>query len=345
MIASWQTFIESLGAVIQEGRVQHFGNAPSELRYALDQTIVADLSDQGLIQFTGEDAQTYLQGQLSNDLRLLDGSNSQLSSYCTPKGRMLANMLLWQNAPNSYIVQLPTSLREAIQKRLSMFVMRAKVKVADVSDAWVRMGVAGPGAQAVVASVLGEAPSIVHGLMQHPIGSVLRLPGDIFELLIAPAQASAAWGQLTAQAKPVGTAVWDGLLIRAGIPSILPGTQEAFVPQMVNYELIGGVNFKKGCYPGQEIVARTQYLGKLKRRMYVGNLLMDALPHPGDELFSDDMAEQACGMIVNSAPAPNGGFDVLAVIQISSAETNSIHWKSLDGPVLTMGVLPYDVPA
>ncbi|MBT9613221.1 MAG: folate-binding protein YgfZ [Burkholderiales bacterium] len=344
MNASWQTFLESLGAVIQSGRVQHFGDASIELRYALDQTIVADLSDLSLIQFAGEDAQTYLQGQFSNDLRQLDGGNSQLSSYCTPKGRMLANFLLWQNAQNSYLAQLPASLREPIQKRLSMFVLRSKVKVSDVSDAWVRLGVGGPGAQAVVTSVLGESPSTVHGLVHHASGSILRLPGDLFELLIAPDQASAIWRQLTTHAKAVGTACWDGLMIRAGIPTILPGTQEAFVPQMVNYELIDGVNFKKGCYPGQEIVARTQYLGKLKRRMYVGNLTLNSAPLPGDELFSAEMADQAVGMIVNAAPAPTGGYDVLAVIQIASVE-NAIRWKSLDGPTLKLGVLPYTIPA
>lgn len=345
MNTSWQTFLESTGAIIQKGRVQHFGDAAAELRHAHDQVIVADLSDLGLIQFAGEDAQTYLQGQLSNDLRLLNGGNSQFSSYCTPKGRMLANFLLWQNAPNSYLAQLPASLREPIQKRLGMFVLRAKVKVSDESDAWIRLGVGGPGAQAVLSSVLGATPSTVHGLVHHASGSVLRLPGDLFELLIAPEQASALWNALTAHAKPVGTACWDGLMIRAGIPSILPGTQEAFVPQMVNYELIDGVNFKKGCYPGQEIVARTQYLGKLKRRMYVGNLKLDSAPNPGDELFSADLPDQATGMIVNAAPAPAGGYDVLAVIQIASADGNAIHWKSLDGPTLKLGNLPYAVPA
>ena len=344
MIASWQTFLESIGAVIEEGRVQHFGDAKAEVSYALDQTIVADLSDLGLIQFVGEDAETYLQGQLSNDLRQLNGSNTQLSSYCTPKGRMLANFLLWQDAPNSYLAQLPASLREPIQKRLSMFVMRSKVKVSDASDAWVRLGVGGPGADALITSVLGTAPSTIHGLAQHASGSVLRLPGDLFEILVEPEQANALWSELTTQAKPVGTACWDGLMIRTGIPTILPRTQEAFVPQMVNYELIDGVNFKKGCYPGQEIVARTQYLGKLKRRMYLGNLALDSAPLPGDELFTAEMADQAVGMIVNAAPSPTGGFDVLAVLQIASVE-NAIHWKSIDGPSLKLGVLPYNFPA
>ena len=225
-----------------------------------------------------------------------------------------------------------------------MFVMRSKVKVSDASNAWVRLGVGGPGAEALVASALDAVPSTIHGLTQHASGSVLRLPGDLFEILVAPDQASTLWSKLTTQAKAVGAACWDGLMIRAGIPIILPSTQEKFVPQMVNYELIDGVNFKKGCYPGQEIVARTQYLGKLKRRMYLGNLGLDSAPLPGDELFSVDMADQAVGMIVNAAPAPKGGYDVLAVLQIASID-NAIHWKSLDGPILQLGVLPYPISA
>jgi len=345
MIASWQAFLIAQGAAIQNDHVAHFGNAVAELQEVTHGPIVADLSHLNLIQFAGEDTQTFLQGQLSNDLRLLDASNTQYTSYNTPKGRMLANGLLWQNAPGSYVLQLPASLSVAIQKRLTMFVLRAKVKVTDISDTWVRLGVGGPGAEAAVAGVMGAAPSAVHGRVQTAQGDVLRLPGDNFELLIAPTQAPSVWTALMPHAKPAGAACWDGLLIRAGIPTILPPTQEQFVAQMVNYELIGGVNFKKGCYPGQEIVARTQYLGKLKRRMYLAQLTGDATPAPGDECYSADMPDQAIGMIVNVAPAPSGGFDVLAVLQMSSAENHAIHWKSLDGPVLQLATLPYSLSA
>ncbi len=345
MIPIWQTFLIAQGAAIQNDSVAHFGNAAAELQQCMHGAIVADLSGLNLLQFAGDDSQTFLQGQLSNDLRLLDGSNTQYTSYNSPKGRMLANGLLWQNAPNSYALQLPASLSVAIQKRLTMFVLRAKVKVTDVSDASVRLGVGGPGAQAAVNSVMGALPADLHGLAQTPQGTVLRLPGDNFELLLAPEQASSIWTSLTQQVKPVGTACWEGLMIRAGIPTILPPTQEQFVAQMVNYELIGGVNFKKGCYPGQEIVARTQYLGKLKRRMYLATLLSDTAPVPGDECFSSDMPDQTIGMIVNTAPAASGGFDVLAVLQIASAETHPIHWKSLEGPVLQLATLPYSLSA
>ena len=345
MIASWQHTLETHGATIINGNVADFGDADAERKHAATGTIVADLSHLNLIQFVGEDAQTFLQGQLSNDVRLLDGVNAQLTSYNSPKGRMLANGLLWQDAPSSYVLQLPASLREAIQKRLTMFVMRANVKVSDVSDTGVRLGFGGAGAEVVLAQALGAAlPSAEYALTQTSFGNILRLPCNNFELLIAPEQAATIWEKLIQQAKPVGVSCWDALLIRSGIPTILPATQEQFVAQMLNYELIGGINFKKGCYPGQEIVARTQYLGKPKRRMYLGHMDCTDIPQPGDELFSADFPEQATGMIVNAAPAAMGGFDVLAVLQISSAAGHSMHLKSQQGPQLGLQTLPYSVP-
>jgi folate-binding protein YgfZ len=258
---------------------------------------------------------------------------------------MLANFLMWRDTENSYLMQLPASLRESLQKRLTMFVLRSKVKVTDESGNWVRLGVAGPGAEAVVRGALGDAPQPMHGLAQNENGMVLHLPGDCFEILVAPPRAQDIWKALAKSCKPVGSGRWDWHMIRAGVPTVLPATQEEFVPQMANFELIGGVNFKKGCYPGQEIVARTQYLGKLKRRMYLAKVSGDAEPAPGDPLYSADMQEQSSGVIVNAQPAPGGGIEVLAVIQTSSAETETIHLKTLDGPVLQLESLPYPIPS
>jgi folate-binding protein YgfZ len=344
MNADWKTFLESKGARFADGHVADFGDAAAEIAHSEAGLIVADLSHLGVMEFAGEDAQAFLQGQLSNDVRMLAGDNSQWAAYCTPKGRMLASFLLWKNGENSYLAQLPASLREPLQKRLSMFVLRSKVKVTDASAQLVRIGVAGPGAETAVRATVGDAPHAAHGVIQRDAGQVLRLPGDLFELVLPPAKATAVWASLEQRGRPVGSGRWDWHLIRAGIPTVLPGTQEEFVPQMANFELINGVNFKKGCYPGQEIVARTQYLGKLKRRMYVAQISSDTSPAAGDPLYSADMQEQASGVIVNAEPAPGGGFDVLAVIQTSSAETEAIHWKALDGPTLRLGKLPYPLP-
>jgi folate-binding protein YgfZ len=149
------------------------------------------------------------------------------------------------------------------------------------------------------------------------------------------------WQALATHATPVGAPVWDWLRLNAGIPMIVAATQELFVPQMVNLEAIGGVSFQKGCYPGQEIVARSQYLGKMKRRMFLAHV--DTLAAPGDSLYSADVPGQATGTVVNAAPAPDGGFDILAVAQIESARTQTLHLKADDGAALALKPLPYNV--
>lgn len=340
MNPTWQTFLQNRNAVIEDGRVSHYGDAAAELKNTRFGAVLADLSHPGLIHFSGEDAEAFLQGQLSCDVRKITSSTAQYGGYCTPKGRLLASFLMWRSN-DGYTMQLPMALRSAIQKRLSMFVLRAKVKVTDSSESLVRIGVAGSQVAALLEKNLGAVPNSNLGVIHGDQTSILRLAPDRFELVATPEQAPALWEKLSKDATPVGAACWDWLEIKAGIPVITPATQEQFVPQMTNLEAIGGVSFQKGCYPGQEIVARTQYLGKLKRRMFLAHIQSVTPVSAGDELFSADMAQQSSGMIVNAAPAPDGGFDVLAVIQMSSVEAGSVHWQSLDGPALKILPLPY----
>ena len=168
---------------------------------------------------------------------------------------------------------------------------------------------------------------------------VLRLGEDRFDAFVRPDAAPALWEKLASRVRPVGAPVWDWLLINAGIPAVLPPTQDHFVPQMANMEVLGGVSFTKGCYPGQEIVARSQYLGKVKRRLFLAHL--DAEAHPGDELFAPDPADQSAGMVANAAPAPGGGWAALISIQIAAIDVGRLHARTADGPALTVEPLPY----
>ncbi|MDE2366411.1 MAG: folate-binding protein YgfZ, partial [Betaproteobacteria bacterium] len=214
----------------------------------------------------------------------------------------------------------------------------------DGGDSLIRIGVAGDNAGALIAEVLSGTPERDLGIFHGEKGSVLRLAQNRFELLIAPEQAPEVWERLSNVAAPVGAPCWDWLEIEAGIPMITSATQEQFIPQMTNLDAIGGISFQKGCYPGQEIVARTQYLGKIKRRMYLANVhppAPDVLVKAGDELFSADMGEQSSGMVVNATASPDGGFDMLAVIQTSSVEGSRIHWNAPNGPLLKIMPLPY----
>ncbi len=344
MHPDWQDFLQQQGAALDGGIVQHFGDASGELLAARDNTVLCDLSQFGTLRVSGEEAQSFLQNLLSNDIREVAAGRAQLSSLNDPKGRMLATFLIWRDG-GDYLLQLPRPLCEPIRKKLSMYVLRAKVKVADASGDVVVLGLSGPSAQELLAKLFGELPDAPYGVASTGEASMIRLGESRFQIATAAQYAPAIWQTLALHAQPAGSACWDWLAIRAGIPVVLPATQEQFVPQMSNFEVIGGVNFKKGCYPGQEIVARMQYLGKPKKRMYLahvdGPTDNNKGPQPGDHLFSADMEGQSSGMVVNAAPAPGGGHDLLAVVQIASHDAHPVHLGAPDGPRLQFHPLPY----
>ena len=301
-----------------------------------------ELTQYNLLRFSGDDAQPFLHNQLTCDVAALARDRGTYGAYCTPKGRMLASFLLWRSEQD-YFMQLPASLREPIQKQLSRFILRSKVKVADVTSENALIGVGGKDAEPLVQRAAGAAPGSACEIARAGAAAVIRLPGDRFQIVVPRGDASRVLEVLAAGATAVSTASWERLDIRAGIPTVLPATQEAFVPQMVNLDLIGGVSFDKGCYPGQEIVARMHFRGTLKQRMYLARIPGTGQPQPGDKVYSVGFGEQACGTIVNAAPSPEGGFDALAVIQIAGAEKGAVHWQSLQGPALELSPLPYRV--
>ena len=296
----------------------------------------------GLIVFAGEDAQSFLQGQLSCDVEALTPDKSTYGSYCTPKGRALASFLLWRAGPD-FLMQLPAALRESIQKRLSMFILRARVKPTDASAAFARFGLAGSEAAAVITTVFGDVPAAPLEVKAVDDATLIRLAADRFEIVVPSHKAALIHDALKRHAEEARPEIWEWLEIRAGIPWITPATREAFVPQMVNLDLIGGVSFSKGCYPGQEIVARAHYRGQVKQRTYLAHIETESAPQAGDKLYSADMGEQSSGTIVNAAPSPEGGHDALAAIQTSSAEAGDVRWKAPGGAPLVLLPLPYDV--
>ena len=340
-MTAWTEFLAQQGARLEHDTVADFGDAVGELTAAAGKTVVTDLSHYGLIAFSGEEAQTFLHGQITNDLRGLRESAAVFAGYLSAKGRMLANFLVMKRGED-ILVMLPTSLRESIQKRLSMFILRAKVKARDASGEWVRLGLAGPDAAKLAADALNtNLPQGIMGMAHSDNAFILRLGDDRFDIFVAPEAAQDLWRKLSAAARPVGARVWDWLLVNAGIPTVLPATQDHFVPQMANMEILGGVSFSKGCYPGQEIVARSQYLGKVKRRLFLAHL--DAPTQPGDELYAPDPADQSCGLVANAAPAPGGGWDALVVALAPSVEAGEVHLKTRDGAKLDFRALPYPV--
>jgi hypothetical protein len=348
MNQDWQNFLMQQGAQLLERKVQHFGNLQSELIASREDTVLCDLSQFGTIKVSGEEAQKFLQSLLSNDISLVTSRAAQLSSFNSPKGRMLASFLIWQQG-GEYFLQLPHSLTAAMHKKLSMYVLRAKVKISDVSDEIVCVGIAGNKAENLIKQQLGALPEqdwmvTQNTYTQNNDVNVIRLSQNRYMLSTTSASAIALWTKFSAETKPVGSACWDWLNIRAGIPVITPATQEQFVLQMTNLDLLGGVSFTKGCYPGQEIVARTHYLGKQKRRMFLAHIESAVTPSAGDEVFGSEPPTQACGMVINATAAPDGGFDLLVVMQISSHETGNVHLHSAEGAKLDFLTLPYTFP-
>lgn len=351
---NWNEYLSSQGArysamdpAAVPARVLDFGRTLTSAELA--DGFVAAVTDQGLISVTGEDAASFLHNQLTNDVQHLGSGEARLAGYCTPKGRLLATFLMWRNA-QSIFLQLPRELQAPLQKRLSMFVLRAKAKLADASgDApnQVVLGVGGARAEAALRQHLDALPAAPYAKLDHALGTVLRLADAFgaprYQWLMSADTARTVWPALAATLAAGGNEAWQLAGIHAGVPQITLKTQEQFVPQMVNLELLGGVNFKKGCYPGQEIVARSQYLGKLKRRTVLASI--DATAQPGDEVFAASDPGQPSGMIVNAAANGNGGVDALVEIKLATLDDGDLHLGSATGASLRIAPMPYALDA
>ena len=304
---------------------------------------LTDLSHFGLIRISGADSREFLQGQLTNDINAVTPELAQFSSYCNPKGRMLGSFWIFQRDEDLYL-QLPAGLLESVLKRLRMFVLRSDASLHDASAELARFGISGD----CSADLLPFAPSDAKACQTRDQITVIRLPGDRprFELIGPPEILAQTWRRLLDSAEQAGPEFWSLMDIRAGMPTVFEDTIEAFVPQMANLQLIGGVSFTKGCYTGQEVVARMQYLGKLKRRMYHAHVDTMQAPARGTEVFSPSSeSAQGAGRVVDVAASPQGGYELLAVVQISSAEADDLHIGDADGPRLRLLDLPYPFDA
>jgi folate-binding protein YgfZ len=346
MIPDWHSFLETHGALIENGRVIHFGKPRDELHAAVSRTVVTDLSHYGLIAVNGADAQSFLQNQFANDVQQVTEQSSQLNAYCSPKGRVLALFRLFKRG-DTYYLRLPRAVLEPTLKRLRMFVLRSQVTLTDASDSLVTMGISGPEAGAQLEKILSASPQSFDSSTQidTPDGGRLtviciRGPFPRFEISGELAAIKKLWLELEKNIRPAGSDPWTLLDIRSGIPGIHPATVDAFVPQMLNLQTFGAISFKKGCYPGQEIVARMHHLGTLKRRMYRAHVDAPTLPQPSDNCYTSE-SEQPVGQVVEACLAPEGGFELLAVLQIAHAQNNKVSLSSQQGPTLQLLESPY----
>ena len=350
MNSEWQTFLEQKGGVLSSNGVVDFAESEHHFPKTEEVNALIDLSHQGLIRVSGDDHLAFLQGQLTNDINQLGSERSQLSGYLTPKGRMLANFRIFPREDGLYL-SLNQRLLEPVLKRLQMFVMRSQVVLEDASNDLVHAGVSGQQAQTFLQNNSGcELPGEINGVTNQDGITIIRVPGAglRYELYGTVEKLKPLWEKMNSCCTPAPASLWDWQEIHAGLPHLFEATVEAFVPQMVNLDLIEGVNFKKGCYTGQEVVARMHYLGKLKRRMYLAQVAVEtgAQPQPGDPLHSAaSNSAQGAGKVVNSVPINGNLYELLVVAEIGVVENDQLHLVAADGPVLEILPLPYAIPA
>ena len=349
----WRAFLSNSGAVFDGDIVKDFGNPQREQQASVGGTVITDLSHLGVIRAQGDDAATFLQGQLTNDIKQVDENHSQLSGYCNPQGRLLAVFQIFTYKGDYYLL-LPATLTQETLERLRKFILMSRVTLDDVSNDLVRIGVYGKQAGPRLQSVLDtRLPDSEQNATSFGDFTLLYVPGHTSRYLVCgPAdKMQDLWNKLDVHAAAVGAYNWGWQDIQAGLPVVYPETIGSFIPQMVNLDLLGAINFKKGCYTGQEIVARLHYRGKLKRRMYLADIPRgETSPQAGDILYDDRLTDEgkAIGHIVRCQPSPSGTVSLLAEITIEQARSGlkdgHIHWQSPEGPVLTPIPLPYVIP-
>ena len=321
----WQIFVE---AQVTEMETSNF---------------ICDASQTGLILVTGEDAKSFLQNQFSNDINHIDETRFQLSSYSTPKGRLLAIFQIVEIS-NGYLLITPASLVESLLQRLQMFVIQAKVNLADASAHFARFALQTDNSKVIQHPLLArQAGQVMQGdsvisLQLKPVNGENRY----LVLCLSLDEAKSLWAEFSSHLQLASFDAWRLSEIKAGMPVIYPQTAEEFVLQMSNLDLLDGVSFKKGCYPGQEIVARMHYLGKLKKRMFLTSLETDQCPAPGDEIISKG-AESAdgSGKVVDAVSTSDGLCHCLYIAQIKKAANNELCLLNQPQVVMTPVDLPY----
>ena len=299
---------------------------------------VVRLTHLGIIRAVGEDAVKFLQGQLTQDVAMLDSTQARLAAFCNPKGRMQASFVIFKRSENEVLMACSRDLLAATLKRLSMFVMRAQAKLSDASDDFLFYGLTG---------------TAIENIAKSTESAWTKIDIDKTNLIFLPpgaGQARAMWCAPVGTPEPKGERIelesWNWLEVQSGIAMISQPVFESFVPQMLNYESVGGVNFKKGCYPGQEIIARSQFRGTLKRRAYLVHAKVS--PAAGQEVFHVQESDQPCGLVAASSTHPDGGFDAIVSIQTAAATDAAVHsgekrltLGSPEGAALWLLPLPY----
>lgn len=340
----WKNYLlQHNGKQDEKGLFVFNDNYADEQRSA-EEDIICDLSHFSTMVVAGGDAAELLQGQLTNDIDKIDKNSSQISGFCNRKGRMIANFRLFLHQ-NNYFISIKSDLVEHSIQHLQNYVLRSEVAIQDISEQLIHLGLSGDNADKLLAPFVEGLNVVVDSVTFNENYIVIRVPGKPprYEIFCSFEHAKTLWEAIAAKVSLANSAYWDYLNIQNGLPFIDNDTCEEFVPQMANMELINGISFEKGCYTGQEIVARTHYLGKQKRRTYHINILTDGKPKAGQQLATETSTEnQYIGTLITVHATAENKYEALAVIQIKSAEQEKLKLKDSASDI-TLLELPYSL--
>lgn len=306
------------------------------------------LTEYALFSASGSDAASFLHGQLTNDVTGLSPSQARLAGFCTAKGRLLATLAIWQRQENDDAhIQgfMRQSLIESVIKRLRMFVLRAKVKFDTPQGRLHGVWAQSEHVAALSDKAGGALPTKAWQCAQLPTGTWICAPHDASTLrwwwISEPSQLEQAQALSAALAKG-DESVWRRDDLCQGLAWIEAPTQDLFIPQTANLDLIDGVSFTKGCYPGQEIVARSHYLGKVKRRMTLGTVsgLPAATPLLAADVFDASNSAEPCGRVIDATTNADETHVLLETTLVAMAQPE-LRLGSIDGPAISLKTLPY----
>lgn len=336
MQADWQSFLQQQSANISDGLVLDFGDPLLERSQVLNENNITDLSQLDVLEIKGKDAIEFLHGQFSSDVAALASNQLQLSSWCSIKGRVIASFILYRSE-DSFFLLLARDLTELVHKRLQMFVMRANVSINNRSDDLIRIGIRGE-------SVHHSLQQFIETNAQNMALTILPLQDAIpRSIVLVPLEhAPALWQQIAVQAVALGSSPWSLYDIMAGIAWVGLAGSDEFLPQSLNLDLTGGLSFNKGCYPGQEIIARMHFRGKLKQRLFLARVTLKQPAEIKSKLYTAT-ANQHIGMVVNAALQADDDCLLLLILELEYHNKDSIHLGADDGPALTFLPLPYTI--
>lgn len=344
MNKNWKNYLQQNGAKQNNNGLLVFNESFSDHQHCDNSDIICDLSHFSTVVIAGEDAAEFLQGQFTNDVNAVEENNSQISGFCNNKGRLISNFRLFQHQQNYFISTRSGLIADSIN-HLQNYILRARVAIQDISEQLIHLGVSGNHADSLLSPFIDSLNTSVNSVSSNDNYIVIRVPGETlrYEIFCSFEHAKILWEAVSEKVNVVNSSCWDYLNIKDGLAFIDSYGSEQFVPQMLNMDLINAVSFEKGCYTGQEIVARTHYLGKQKRRTYHIRIISDGEPKAGDQLATESSTEnQYTGTLVTICQTAKNEYEALAVIQIKSAEEEKLKLKEADAEISLLE-LPYSL--